>query len=78
MIRLTEDNYSRIFVPGDLQIDLDRSNETAVWTFHTNYTFAGGLGESKLSSYLEQTPPEHRQAVFDSLNYIVMPPVING
>ena len=32
---------------------------------------------SKLSSYLEQTPPEHRQAVFDSLNYIVMPPVIN-
>jgi multiple sugar transport system substrate-binding protein len=31
----------------------------------------------KLSSYLEQTPPEHRQAVFDSLNYIVMPPVIN-
>lgn len=32
---------------------------------------------SKLSGYLEQTPPENRQAVFDSLNYIVMPPIIN-
>ena len=60
MIRLTEDNYSRIFVPGDLQIDLDRRNEIAVWTFHTNYKFAGGLGErfnglnQKGKSYLNE------------------------
>ena len=29
-----------------------------------------------LSSYLEITPPDNREAVFDSLNYLVMPPVI--
>lgn len=29
-----------------------------------------------LSSYLEVTPPENRQAVFKSLDYLVMPPVI--
>lgn len=27
-------------------------------------------------SYLEQTPPANRKAVFDSLNYLVVPPVI--
>jgi multiple sugar transport system substrate-binding protein len=32
--------------------------------------------ESKLSSYLEVTPPENRQAVFDSLEAVVLPPVI--
>lgn len=29
-----------------------------------------------LSSYLSITPPENREAVFESLNYLVMPPVI--
>jgi len=29
-----------------------------------------------LASYLEITPPDNREAVFDSLNYLVMPPVI--
>lgn len=29
-----------------------------------------------LSSYLEITPPDNREAVFDSLDYLVMPPVI--
>ena len=29
-----------------------------------------------LSAYLEITPPDNRKAVFDSLNYLVMPPVI--
>ena len=29
-----------------------------------------------LSAYLEVTPPENKVAVFDSLNYLVMPPVI--
>lgn len=29
-----------------------------------------------MSSYLEQTPPENREAVFKSLDYLVMPPVI--
>lgn len=29
-----------------------------------------------LASYLEITPPDNREAVFESLNYLVMPPVI--
>ena len=29
-----------------------------------------------LSSYLEVTPPDNREAVFESLDYLVMPPVI--
>lgn len=29
-----------------------------------------------LKSYLEITPPENREAVFDSLNYLVTPPVV--
>ena len=29
-----------------------------------------------LSAYLEITPPDNRKAVFESLNYLVMPPVI--
>lgn len=32
--------------------------------------------ESVLAAYLEITPPENRQAVFDSLDYLVTPPVI--
>lgn len=32
--------------------------------------------EKVLASYLEITPPENRQAVFDSLNYLVTPPII--
>lgn len=32
--------------------------------------------EEVLSSYLEITPPENRQAVFDSLDYLVTPPII--
>lgn len=31
---------------------------------------------SALSAYLEITPPDNREAVFESLNYLVMPPVI--
>lgn len=29
-----------------------------------------------LAKYLEITPPDNREAVFDSLNYLIMPPVI--
>ena len=29
-----------------------------------------------LSAYLEVTPPDNREAVFESLDYLVMPPVI--
>lgn len=32
--------------------------------------------ESTLASYLELTPPDNREAVFESLNYLVIPPVI--
>ena len=31
---------------------------------------------SALSAYLEITPPDNREAVFESLNHLVMPPVI--
>ncbi len=29
-----------------------------------------------LAGYLEQTPPDNREAVFESLDYLVVPPVI--
>ena len=32
--------------------------------------------EDVLSSYLEMTPPENREAVFESLDYLVPPPVV--
>ena len=32
--------------------------------------------EAALAPYLEQTPPDNRQAVFDSLDYLVLPPTI--
>ena len=32
--------------------------------------------EAALAPYLDQTPPENRQAVFDSLDYLVLPPTI--
>lgn len=32
--------------------------------------------KAALASYLEQTPPANRQAVFDSLEYLVLPPTI--
>lgn len=32
--------------------------------------------ETALAPYLEQTPPDNRQAVFDSLDYLVLPPTI--
>ena len=32
--------------------------------------------EATLAPYLDQTPPENRQAVFDSLDYLVLPPTI--
>ncbi len=34
--------------------------------------------ESILQSYLEQTPPENRQVVFDALDTLVVPPVIEN
>ena len=32
--------------------------------------------EDVLSGYLKLTPPENRQAVFDSLNYLTVAPII--
>lgn len=32
--------------------------------------------EEYVSGYLEQTPPENREAVFESLNYAITPPVV--
>ena len=32
--------------------------------------------EATLASYLDITPPDNREAVFESLDYLVVPPVI--
>ena len=36
----------------------------------------GHKENAALAPYLDQTPPENRQAVFDSLDYLVLPPTI--
>jgi multiple sugar transport system substrate-binding protein len=50
--------------PAAAQIRVDNSWELPIST-----------DQAILDAYLSQTPPENRQAVFDSLNYLVLPPV---
>lgn len=45
MIRLAKDNYTRILAKDNLHIEFDQRAEEDVWTFHSAYEFAGGLGE---------------------------------
>jgi len=55
---------------------LASSGEAAKLRIEKGWDLPAITDESVLSAYLEITPPENRQAVFDSLNYLVTPPII--
>ncbi len=55
---------------------LTSSDETAQTRLKTSWELPPVADESKLASYLEQGKPANRQAVFDSLDATVLPPVI--
>lgn len=67
----------------------DHPEEAAAWLQHLassevtvtqrlegNWELPAVFDDSLLAPYLEQTPPANRQAVFDSLDAVVVPPVI--
>jgi multiple sugar transport system substrate-binding protein len=69
----------------------DAKNPEAAWAWLKFFTSSPDVAKIRIASswelpalsdkslfqdYLAQTPPANRQAVFDSLNYIVTPPVI--
>ncbi len=69
----------------------DTKNPEAAWAWLKFFTTSPDVAKIRIASswelpalsdktlfqdYLSQTPPANRQAVFDSLNYIVTPPVI--
>lgn len=55
---------------------LTSSPEAAKIRLEAGWDLPAIKDQDTLSSYLEVTPPDNRQAVFDSLNYLVIPPVI--
>jgi multiple sugar transport system substrate-binding protein len=55
---------------------LASSEESAKIRIDAGWELPAIKDTSILNKYLEITPPENRQAVFDSVNYLVMPPVI--
>lgn len=55
---------------------LSSSPEAAKIRIEAGWDLPAITDETVLSSYLEITPPENKQAVFDSLNDLVTPPVI--
>jgi multiple sugar transport system substrate-binding protein len=55
---------------------LTSSSESAKLRLEAGWDLPAIKDQATLSSYLEITPPDNRQAVFDSLNYLVTPPVI--
>lgn len=55
---------------------LASSEETVTQRLEGNWELPAVFDESLLAPYLEQTPPANRQAVFDSLDAVVVPPVI--
>ncbi|NEE02492.1 ABC transporter substrate-binding protein [Phytoactinopolyspora halotolerans] len=55
---------------------LAASDTTADIRLETSWELPPVADESKLTGYLEVTPPENRQAVLDSLDAVVLPPVI--
>ena len=69
----------------------DTKNPGAAWAWLKFFTSSPDVAKIRIDSawelpalsdtalvqdYLKQTPPDNRQAVFDSLQYIVTPPVI--
>lgn len=55
---------------------MSSSKEAAQIRVDAGWELPAITDESILNAYLSVTPPENRQAVFDSLDYLVTPPVI--
>jgi multiple sugar transport system substrate-binding protein len=55
---------------------LASSKETVDQRLNGNWELPAVFDEDLLAPYLEQSPPENRQAVFDALEGVVVPPVI--
>jgi multiple sugar transport system substrate-binding protein len=55
---------------------LASSDESAKMRIEASWNLPAISNTDVLSDYLKQTPPDNRQAVFDSLNYLVTPPII--
>lgn len=55
---------------------LASSDEAAKMRIEAGWDLPAISDEAVLSGYLEITPPENRQAVFDSLNYLAVAPII--
>jgi len=59
-------------------IDFLASSETAVQVrLESDWELPAVSDQSLLDSWLSQTPPDNREAVFDSLDSAVVPPVIS-
>ncbi|MFS0951335.1 ABC transporter substrate-binding protein [Enterococcus thailandicus] len=54
---------------------MSASPETAKIRIDNGWELPAITDDKILAPYLEQTPPENRQAVFDSLDYLILPPV---
>lgn len=57
---------------------LTASDTTVTTRLETSWELPPVADESKLGPYLDVTPPANRQAVFDSLDAVVLPPVIES
>lgn len=55
---------------------LASSDKAAKMRIDASWNLPAISNKDVLSGYLKQTPPDNRQAVFDSLNYLVTPPII--
>ena len=55
---------------------LASSDEAAKMRIEAGWDLPAVSDESVLSGYLEITPPDNRQAVFDSLDYLAVAPII--
>lgn len=55
---------------------LTSSGKSAAIRIEAGWDLPAIKDQATLSAYLDITPPANRQAVFDSLNYLVVPPVI--
>lgn len=55
---------------------LASSDEAAKIRIEASWDLPAITNEEVLTAYLEKTPPQNRQAVFDSLNDLVVPPII--
>lgn len=55
---------------------LTSSDASAAIRLEAGWDLPAIKDQEALASYLDLTPPENRQAVFDSLNYLVVPPII--